>query len=132
MPNPPMPVLDRDINERPLRHTLVKVTNNNDFALSDMYDSVAYVFEPHKELKLPAEAANHIFGWTENATHAQMWNHVQRRWGWNTPQWRDKAPRFWEKFKIQSATFKLVEVSEEEPGEPLPIELGARETTRRA
>ena len=127
MANPPMPVLDRDLNER-----LVKVTNNNDFALSDMYDSVSYVFEPHKELKLPADAAHHIFGWTEGATPQQMFQHVQKRWGWNTPQWRDKAPRFWEKFKIQTATFKLVEVSEEETGEALPIELGARETTRRA
>jgi len=127
-----MPVLDRDLNERPVRHTLVKVTNKNDFALSDMYDSVPYVFEPGKELKMPADAAHHIFGWTESATHAQMFQHVQKRWGWNTPQWRDKAQRFWDKFSIQSAHFKLVEVSEEEAADALPIELGARETTRRA
>ena len=132
MPNPPMPVIDRDLNERPFSHILVKVTTGNDFSLSDMYDGVTYLFEPNKEQKMPAEAAHHIFGWTETASHKEVYSHVQRRWGWNTPQWSDKAPRFWDKFKIVHATFKLVEVSEEELGTPTPEDeqLGARGTRR--
>jgi hypothetical protein len=111
-----MPVIDRDLNEKPFRQLLVKVTNTNDFPINDMYDGVQYLFEPGKESKLPADAANHILGWTENASRRDMFLHIQKRWGWNTPQWADKSQRFFDKFKITHAAFRLVEVAEgEEP-----------------
>jgi hypothetical protein len=110
-----MPVVDRDLNERPYKTILVKVVNENDFPLEDMFDGVVYLFEANKEIRLPAEAAHHILGWTETASPRDMFLHVQKRWGWNTPQWADKAQRFFSKLKISTASFKLVEVSDDTP-----------------
>jgi hypothetical protein len=113
-----MPVIDRDLNERPYRPVLVKVTNNNDFDISDMYDGVAYVFARGEETKMPAEAAHHIFGWTETASEREVFLHVQKRWGWNTPDRSDKALRWFNNLKISHAVYKLVEVADDENPSP--------------
>ena len=130
MANPPMPVLDRDISEKPFRAMLVKVTNGNDFALNDMYDGVQYVLEPGKETKMPAEAANHILGWTEGGSRRDMFLHTQKRWGWNTKEWSDKAERFFDKIRITHASFKLVEVPEGGDEAEEEIDTGGRGARR--
>ncbi len=71
----------------------IKVLNKNGVLLCDMFDGIAYKFEPDMPVKLPLAAANNIFGvqFPDDAAtcqsdefRAQIWEHLQRRWGWNT------------------------------------------------
>jgi hypothetical protein len=111
-----IPVVDRQPDDIALRRVHIKVTNHNDFEISDRYDGVVFSFEPHKAVTIPAEAANHIFGWKEGIASEAMFSHFQRRCGWNTPEYTTtgKAKKFWEKLDIVPVTFRLVEVSAEE------------------
>lgn len=65
--------------------TNIKVTNKNDFDISDGYDGVPFVFPAKGSLVIPADAALHIFGWQPGADPKDVFRHVQRRWGYNTP-----------------------------------------------
>ena len=124
-----MPVVDRDLEARPLERIHVRVVNRNDFPITDRYDGVVYKFEPADQssaeargpdkkehsVTIPAEAANHIFGWTPTATHDEMFMHFQRRSGWNTPAYADgKGERFFKRIEITSVTYRLVEVATHE------------------
>jgi hypothetical protein len=125
-----MPVVDRDLGARPLERIQVKVINRNDFPITDRFDGVVYRFEPadssqplakgpsakERTTTIPAEAANHIFGWTPTATREEMFSHFQRRCGWNTPAYTEnsKGERFFAKIEITSVTYRLVEVPSQE------------------
>lgn len=70
--------------------TRVRVTNHNDFTISDRYDGVPEVFEPGKPKELDPEAAAHIFGFPIDEQgvvlgYEASQAYVCRRWGWNTP-----------------------------------------------
>jgi len=77
----------------PITH--VRVTNNNDFTISDRFDGDPYIFLPGKSTLLPVAAAATIFGFMGGETTSGVefqitpdWAHVQRRYGWNILQQR--------------------------------------------
>jgi hypothetical protein len=128
-----IPVVDRPPDDAELRRVHVKITNHNDFVISDRYDNVEFAFEPHKSITIPAEAANHIFGWRDGISKEDMFKHFQKRSGWNTPEYSNgKGQKFWDKIDINKVVFRLVEIApeDEELGET-PAAGGARGTARK-
>jgi hypothetical protein len=111
-----IPVVDRPPDDAALRRVHIKVINSNDFDITDRYDNVEFLFAPHQPVTIPAEAANHIFGWREGIDRAAMFLHFQKRCGWNTKEFTDggKAKKYWEKIDIVPVVFRLVEVNAEE------------------
>ena len=103
-----------DENEPP-RILHVRVINHNDFVISDMYDSVPYVFAPHAPVSIPVDAAAHIFGWWENCDPAAMKRYVQKRFGWNTPdmQKSNQHEEFFKKIDIKPMLYRLVPMAME-------------------
>jgi hypothetical protein len=115
-----MAVVDRALEDQSLQRVYIKVTNENNFPIVDMYDSVVFEFEPSKPKTIPAEAAAHIFGWRGDGGRDAMFMHSQKRWGWNTPEYvsSDKARKYFERIKIEQVIFRLVEMTQEEMIEP--------------
>lgn len=104
----------------------VKVTNHNDFPIDDHFDGVHYIFEPNKSVKLPFDAACHIFGIEHpdqvSSNKDELLNFVCRRWGWNTPDiLKDKQhlERF-KKIKLALVSYKMVEDDDKEDDQGLP------------
>lgn len=69
--------------------THARVTNNNDFPISDMYDGVPLVFEPGKPQRIPLAAAVLFFdmpvdveGKVTWQINGNSWAHFSRRQGW--------------------------------------------------
>jgi hypothetical protein len=93
----------------------LKVVNHNDFTITDMFDGVPYVFAPEKSVSVPSDAAAHMLGWFPGVDMMAVKNHVQKRWGWNTPELvKDKAhDKFFAALSFKPVTFKIVEVPEE-------------------
>lgn len=94
----------------------LKVTNRNKFPIKDMYDGVPFVFEPSKALKIPLDAAMHIFGWHPDATNEDVRKYTCRRMGWNTAEMMKEGldRQYFDKIKFQPITYKLVELSDED------------------
>lgn len=98
--------------------TQIRVTNHNENAFSDMFDSESYMFEPEKPVEIPIGAAVHIFGfrWHEGE---EQWvialnkDHVVARWGLNTPTTMKEADAFLKKIELKALRFKLQEVSDD-------------------
>ena len=62
---------------------LIRVTNKNDFPITDMYDGVPYLFAPNKPISIPVAAASHFFAWpTDDPKLFGLW--LSKRLGWNT------------------------------------------------
>ena len=101
--------------------THIRVTNNNPFPIYDRYDGVQYVFAPEKPQNIPADVANHIFGYSPDATEDDMIKHIQRRFGWNTVQHvkDDTWLMYIDNIDIKPVVFKLVEVELKEDGDPV-------------
>ncbi len=116
---------------------LIKVTNHNDFTISEMYDGIPYVFAKDKPINVPLEAMAHIFGAEFPADQEtldseefkdQVFKFVSKRFGWNVHQIFDNATNRWrmsgnvmaenrEKFdniEFLPVIFKMVEVKAEE------------------
>lgn len=94
----------------------LKITNNNDFVISDRYDAVPYEFKPGESTAVHADAALHIFGWFPGVDMAAVEKHVQKRWGWNRPELMmsgEAAERF-KKLTFKAVSYKMVEVQEVE------------------
>ena len=91
----------------------VEVTNNNDTALDDHYDGQRYEFPPGKKVKIPFDAACHIFGIEhpdELKDKDKLLTFISRRWGWNTKEMlatKDHVKNF-EKIKIVLVAYKVV------------------------
>lgn len=100
--------------------TNVKVTNGNDFPISDRYDGVPYVFAPGETITIPGDAAFHILGWHPGANREDLFNHVCQRWGWNTADvlasGEDKK-RF-AKLAFTPVEYRVVEQDGDELAEP--------------
>ena len=110
----------------PAERTLIslKVTNHNDFTIEDKFDGVPYVFEPERAVSVPQEAALHMLGWFPGVDLGIVKNHVQRRWGWNTPDLvKDKTnDKYFAQLSFKPVSYKIVEVPEmsETEGDELP------------
>lgn len=91
----------------------VEVTNNNDIDLDDHYDGRRYEFPAGKKVKIPFDAACHIFG-VEHPDQLKdkdkLLTYVCRRWGWNTKEMikdKEHVKRF-ENIKITLVSYKVV------------------------
>jgi hypothetical protein len=93
----------------------LKVVNHNEFTITDMFDGVPYVFETDKSVSVPSDAALHILGWYPGVDMLVVKNHVQKRWGWNTPELvNSKAhDKYFAGLSFKPVTYKVVEVPEE-------------------
>jgi hypothetical protein len=94
----------------------LKVTNNNSFKISDMFDGVPFDFEAGQSLVIPPEAALHIFAWQPGADLAAVERHVQKRWGWNIPDLQKDgiAAGYFRKIELKPVTYRMVEVRDED------------------
>ena len=109
-----------------VRVKYVRVTNNGDVMFTDRHNSVPLRIKPGESKHVPLEAAAHIFGWVHGADPDQMFRHVQRRQGWNTPEYlkvdpdtgKTLAEKNFAKLKIEPVLYRLVEV-ERDPSEPI-------------
>lgn len=101
----------------------VKVINNNDFAITDYYDGIAYHFKPNepKGINLPLDAASHIFGvdfpadadaCKSEGLRENVWEYVIRRWGWNSHDAAKLAisKKLFNKFEFKPVIFTITEV----------------------
>jgi hypothetical protein len=110
----------------------LRVRNDNDFDIEDRFDGVPYTFAAGKAVTLEPEAAAHILGWQPGVEPKAMFNHVCKRWGWNTPSYMQSGDnkKFFEKLTFTPVTFKTIEVVEnqevDEMPSPLPPRKGAR------
>lgn len=79
-----------------MNFTHIRVTNHNTDTIDDRYDGILYLFEPEKAKLVPIVAAALMFGFpVDDDGNVQVgnpptpdWEHVKRRWGWNTVQRR--------------------------------------------
>jgi hypothetical protein len=106
---------------------LVKVCNRNDFAISDMFDGVPYLFEPNKPLSIPIDAASHFFAWpSDDPQLVRLW--IAKRLGWNTgadiarqPDGRMRWEHWVDKIDIAPVHFDLIQ---RDPDAPIPADPG--------
>lgn len=93
----------------------LKVTNKNEFTISDRFDGVPFEFEPNKPLVIPGDAALHMLGWQPDCDMRMVELHVQRRWGWNTAEMvKDgTARKYFLNIELRPVTYRMVEVQEE-------------------
>lgn len=107
----------------------VKVINHNDFDLEDRYDGVPYVVKANGKLNIPYEAACHIFGvdfapdeagQVDANLRKNIFQHLERRWGWNRTSANGSSKAIFEKIEFNLIAMTLVEnnVDLEELGEP--------------
>lgn len=93
----------------------LKVVNHNDFAIEDRFDGVPYLFEPERSVSVPSDAALHMLGWYPGVDMLIVKNHIQKRWGWNTPDIiKEKLhDKYFNALSFRPVTYKIVEVPEE-------------------
>ena len=110
----------------------LRVTNNNDFQIDDRFDGVPYIFEANKSLTVQPEPALHIFGWQPGTDPKIIFNHVSRRWGWNTPAYMASgdAKKFFGNLVFTPVTFKTIEVVDTSEVDDLPSPLPPRKGAR--
>ena len=78
---------------------IVRVTNTNKgWLLRDRYGGVQYEFPPDKQVLIPAEAAEHIFGY--NLGKKERWQKFLRMGIANRPDGR----ALWEGIKIKAGS----------------------------
>jgi hypothetical protein len=112
---------------------LIRVTNGNDFPITDMYDGVPYLFAPGKPISIPVAAAQHFFAWpTDDPKLFSMW--VSKRHGWNTKadlelqtDGRMRWQHWAEKISIEAVQYDLVQ---RDPAAPIPADDGVVDPER--
>ena len=106
--------LTQDLAEARILISL-KVTNHNDFTIEDRFDGVPYLFEPNKATPVPSDAALHMLGWFPGVDMLVVKNHVQKRWGWNTPDLvaSKQNEKYFAALNFKPVQFRIVEVPEE-------------------
>jgi hypothetical protein len=93
----------------------LKVVNHNDFVIVDRFDGVPYEFEPEKSVSVPSDAALHMLGWYPGVDMLVVKNHVQKRWGWNTPELVNSKThdKYFAALSFKPVSYRIVEVPEE-------------------
>jgi hypothetical protein len=93
----------------------LKVTNHNDFAIEDRFDGVPYLFEPDRATSVPSDAALHMLGWYPGVDMLIVKNHIQKRWGWNTPDLvaSKQNEKYFAALSFKPVQYRIVEVPEE-------------------
>jgi len=112
---------------------LIRVTNKNDFPITDMYDGVPYLFAPNKPISIPVAAASHFFAWpTDDPKLFGLW--LSKRLGWNTKadlelqsDGRMRWQHWVEKIHIEAVQYELVQ---RDPAAPIPADDGIVEPER--
>jgi|SRR5882724_4763154 len=123
-----------DLETLDVRARYIRVTNRGTIPFSDRHDGVPVTLEPGKADNLPLDMAAHFFGYFDGATTDQMFRHVCKRQGWNTPahikvgdSGKTLAQELFDNIEIKPVTFKLVEekvdTSEPIPADPQPPKL---------
>lgn len=120
----------------------IKVINQNKEAVSDRHDGMLYTFSTgEKGINIPLDAAEHIFGvefpmnkdaCASEEFRTQIWNHLQKRWGWNATPTRKEMEKgdasarlmvgrkFFDKISFVPAEMKMIEVVANNDDLPLP------------
>jgi hypothetical protein len=71
----------------------IKVTNHNEFEITDYFEGFAYCFKKGEAITVPLDAMQHIFGvdfpadqavFKTRAWRDVLFNSVSKRWGWNS------------------------------------------------
>jgi len=110
-----------------VRVRYVRVTNLGEVMFMDRHDGIPLRIQPGESKNVPTDAAAHIFGWHVGVEPDQMFRHIQRRQGWNTPKYLEIVPEAggknlaeiqFAKLKIEPVMYKLVEV-ERDPSAPI-------------
>jgi hypothetical protein len=102
-----------------------RVTNMNDFdePIVDHHDGIAYTFVTGRPVKIPLEAAEHIFGFKDGKAD---FLHTQRRWGWNVKGVNLEHAREWfANVLVEQIVLKQVEISPEVSEEVLTDAIAA-------
>jgi hypothetical protein len=87
----------------------VKVKNGNSFTIKDLFDGVPYTFLAGKTETIPADAAEHMFGYTENCDMEKLYHFMVQRHGWNTYKVKDEDAReYVNKFSFTPVAARLV------------------------
>jgi len=110
----------------------VRVTNHNDFPIRDMFDGIPYVIDAGRTEAIPSDAAHHIFGFFPGVDPRAMALHIQKRFGWNTPDMvkNGAGEKYLSKIKIEPVMFKLVPVETDTP-EQAEAKAGEKREVRR-
>jgi hypothetical protein len=98
----------------------IKVLNKNNSKLSDMFDGILYEFPTNEPVKIPQDAANHIFGVVfpddleacqSDAFRQTIFLHLCRRWGWNNydPHKFGTAEKTFKNLMLTPVILQLVE-----------------------
>ena len=83
--------------EQPI--TKLRITNKNDFTITDSYNSVKFVFKPGTHVDVLPEVAAHIFGFKPypeagddpEALYEAMLRYCSMRHGWNNSKFQDSG-----------------------------------------
>lgn len=100
---------------------LIKVTNNNDFEITDHFNGIAYVFTPEEPVNVPLDAMRHMFGvdfpadeetLKSVAFRDEVLSCVSRRWGWSSHEQeeRNKKRKIINKFVFTPVVTKMIEL----------------------
>lgn len=121
--------------------THIRVTNKNDFPITDLYDGIARTFEPGKAVTVPLETATLFFGFPivmdeGGNAHIQIavnHDHIKRRYGWsNVERLKDEsmvdavnrtntaAQKCCDNILLEPVSMVMQEVVHNKPAEELP------------
>lgn len=106
----------------------IKVTNANDFPISDRFDGVPYTFLPGRPENVPVDAAFHIFGWFRGVDPEAMKLYVKKRFGWNTPDMlaSGRSDIFYGALKFQPIMYRMIPVELDDEGKPIDLPKATR------
>ena len=114
--------------------TMLTVTNNNDFTITDMFDGVPVTFAPGVPVDCSPAICEHLFGWPADLPVRAL--KMAARFGWSGKDYLrpegpgDTVPRYQtlaEKIVITPVYYKLVKF---DPNAPIPVDLGDEESDR--
>jgi len=111
-----------------VRIKYLRVFNLGETMFTDRHDGVPLRIKPGESKHVPLNVALHIFGWRPEATPDELFRHIQRRQGWNTPKFlevdatgKTLAEKKFAELKIEPVLYKLVEV-ERDGSAPIPAD----------
>jgi hypothetical protein len=114
--------------------TMLEVTNNNDFTITDMFDGVPVRFPPGVAVDCSPAIAAHLFGWPGELQDRAI--HMARRFGWSGKDYlkpegpADSVPRYVtlaEKIVVSPVYYDLVK---RDPNAPILLDTGSEDDDR--